>query len=139
MIGTIYNVTGRILRVVETETSILESQVQEGESLLLAYTDPTKQYIDVATKEVVDIPSKPNEFCEFDWINKEWLDNSDLAIGSVTYKRQLLLQESDWTDTVSAQTRLTNYDEWQFYRQQLRDITTQEGYPFNVEWPTQPV
>jgi hypothetical protein len=57
----------------------------------------------------------------------------------VKQERQRLLATTDWTDTVSASTRLENYNEWQSYRQQLRDITTQEGYPFNVIWPTQPV
>jgi hypothetical protein len=57
----------------------------------------------------------------------------------VKQKRQQLLTATDWTDTVSASTRLENYDAWQFYRQQLRDITTQEGYPFSIVWPSQPV
>ena len=29
-------------------------------------------------------------------------------------------------------------DEWREYRQELRDITTQEGFPHNVEWPNEP-
>jgi hypothetical protein len=57
----------------------------------------------------------------------------------VKQERQQLLAASDWTDTVSASTRLENYNAWQFYRQQLRDITTQEGYPFSIVWPSQPV
>jgi hypothetical protein len=61
------------------------------------------------------------------------------AASKVKQERQRLLTATDWTDTVSASTRLENYNAWQFYRQQLRDITTQEGYPFNVEWPAQPV
>jgi hypothetical protein len=53
----------------------------------------------------------------------------------VKQKRQQLLTATDWTDTFTASTRLSNFNEWQTYRQELRDITTQEGYPFNVEWP----
>ena len=29
-------------------------------------------------------------------------------------------------------------DEWRQYRKELRDITTQEGFPHNVEWPDEP-
>lgn len=64
-------------------------------------------------------------------IEKKWLEVLD--------KRNGLLRESDWTDTVSASTRLgaTNYQKWQTYRQALRDITTQTD-PFNIQWPIAP-
>jgi hypothetical protein len=54
--------------------------------------------------------------------------------------RQQLLEGSDWTDTVSAQTRLgeTLYNSWQTYRQELRDITLQAGYPLEVVFPSPP-
>jgi hypothetical protein len=29
-------------------------------------------------------------------------------------------------------------DEWRQYRQELRDITTQEGFPHNIDWPEEP-
>lgn len=29
-------------------------------------------------------------------------------------------------------------NEWGVYRQALRDLTVQEGFPFNIEWPTAP-
>jgi len=64
-----------------------------------------------------------------------------LQIGNTIKKQRLkLLQESDWTDTASAPTRLGQelYQQWQTYRQQLRDITQQTGYPFTVTWPTPP-
>lgn len=64
--------------------------------------------------------------------------NQVLAQKAIT-QRFFLLQESDWTDTVSAQVRLgSKYQEWQDYRQSLRDITNQSGYPTEVVWPTKP-
>lgn len=56
-------------------------------------------------------------------------------------KRNRLLLNSDWTELPSALSRLgeTKVTVWQTYRQALRDIPKQEGYPFNVIWPTQPV
>ena len=55
-------------------------------------------------------------------------------------KRNLLILESDWTDTLSAKSRFGDdlYNAWQAYRQALRDLTKQEGYPQNVVWPTKP-
>ncbi|MGF6839911.1 hypothetical protein QF001_003778 [Paraburkholderia youngii] len=33
----------------------------------------------------------------------------------------------------------TNADAWKTYRQALRDIPQQAGFPFSVEWPARPV
>lgn len=54
-------------------------------------------------------------------------------------KRNKLLLESDWTDTASAPFRLGDevYQQWQTYRQALRDITNQAD-PFNIVWPVPP-
>ena len=59
---------------------------------------------------------------------------------NVLLTRKELLQESDWTDTVSAQTRLSDllYQAWQDYRQALRDIPQQANYPTDVIWPIAP-
>jgi hypothetical protein len=53
--------------------------------------------------------------------------------------RNGFLQASDWTDTYSAPSRLGQnlYNQWQTYRQALRDVTNQED-PFNIQWPTKP-
>lgn len=60
---------------------------------------------------------------------------------NVLLTRKELLQESDWTDTVSAVERLgeSKYQEWQDYRQALRDITLQPDYPLEVRWPIAPL
>ena len=58
----------------------------------------------------------------------------------VKTKRNRLLYESDWTDTLSAKPRLGDdlYNNWQTYRQALRDIPAQPGFPNDVIWPTKP-
>jgi hypothetical protein len=63
-----------------------------------------------------------------------------ISVLAIKEKRKKLLYESDWTDTLSAKTRLGDdlYDSWQAYRQALRDIPTQPGYPDDVIWPTKP-
>lgn len=44
------------------------------------------------------------------------------------------LADTDWT----ALSDRTMTPEMATYRQALRDITTQEGFPYNVTWPTKP-
>jgi len=52
----------------------------------------------------------------------------------VRNKRDRLLQQTDWM----ALSDNTMTPAWASYRQSLRDITAQEGFPYNVIWPTKP-
>jgi hypothetical protein len=54
---------------------------------------------------------------------------------SVRSKRDAMLSDCDWTQLADAP---VNKEAWATYRQALRDITTQEGFPFNVVFPEQP-
>ena len=45
--------------------------------------------------------------------------------------RAMLLKETDWM----ALSDNTMTPAWAAYRQALRDITSQEGFPYNVNWP----
>lgn len=92
-------------------------------------------------------PDNLDELFIFNAVSEQWEYSPELynrKIESekekIIYKRLHLLQESDWTDTVSAKTRLGDvlYEEWQTYRQSLRDIPNQEGFPLNVIWPVAP-
>lgn len=51
--------------------------------------------------------------------------------------RDQLLKDSDWTQLPDVPQSLK--DAWAIYRQALRDITVQEGFPSNIVWPTTPV
>jgi uncharacterized protein (DUF1330 family) len=46
------------------------------------------------------------------------------------------LKDCDWTQVADAP---VDKAAWATYRQALRDITSQDGFPWTVEWPTQPV
>jgi hypothetical protein len=81
----------------------------------------------------------PGEFYRFEFSSKQWVPDTTEAIRVVRARRDELLQQSDWTDTLSAKNRLGQelYDQWQTYRQALRDVTSQPD-PFNIVWPTPP-
>ena len=49
-------------------------------------------------------------------------------------KRNSLIASTDWW----AASDLTMTAEQTAYRQALRDVTTQAGFPANVTWPTEP-
>lgn len=57
---------------------------------------------------------------------------------SSEYVRQLRnkrLQDTDWTQLPDAP---VDPAPWAVYRQALRDISEQEGFPADVEWPIPP-
>lgn len=53
-------------------------------------------------------------------------------------KRNNLLFQTDWIVVKSYEIGETISQEWLDYRQALRDIPTQEGFPYSVTWPTKP-
>ena len=55
---------------------------------------------------------------------------------SVRATRDTKLAESDWTQ--ARDVTLANDADWQAYRQALRDVPTQAGFPWTVIWPEQP-
>jgi hypothetical protein len=50
-------------------------------------------------------------------------------------QRNNLLDASDWTQVFDAP---VDRAAWAIYRQALRDITIQAGFPANVIWPSKP-
>jgi hypothetical protein len=49
--------------------------------------------------------------------------------------RSSMLAASDWTQVVDAK---VDQAAWAAYRQALRDITAQAGFPWDVQWPEMP-
>lgn len=82
----------------------------------------------------IDRPTQPSE--NYEWISGAWQLNRERAAVSIRQQRDRLLAKTDWTqgrdilETVSQK-----YVE---YRQKLRDITSQPGFPEQVIWPTPP-
>ena len=53
-------------------------------------------------------------------------------------KRDRLLTESDWVTIRATERGDPVPTEWQTYRQALRDIPDQTGFPEEIEWPQEP-
>ena len=59
----------------------------------------------------------------------------DQAAANVRAERNERLAACDWTQLSDAPTESAA---WTSYRQKLRDVTTQPGFPWQVAWPEQP-
>jgi len=54
---------------------------------------------------------------------------------SVRQQRTDKLKDSDWTQVADS---TADKAAWAAYRQALRDVTDQEGFPWTIDWPTNP-
>ena len=88
----------------------------------------------IAEWNITDIPMPTDEQLEAitEYINP-------YAESEIRSKRDRLITETDWTqlyDTILPKATKAKY---KVYRQALRDITKQEGFPHNVVFPEKPV
>lgn len=93
--------------------------------------------IDPLTQKKVD-----GQFVQVDgrWTLFMVAENYDQATAEENVRdyRDDLLGKSDWR-VIKAYERSENLPAaWELYRQELRDVTSQSGFPFNVTWPTEP-
>jgi len=88
---------------------------------------------------------------ELDWLSTDIPQPSDAEIEAevarliaeqpakeARAKRNHLLTESDWVTIRATDTGTPVPTDWQTYRQALRDITAQAGFPDAIEWPVKP-
>ena len=82
-----------------------------------------------------NVPFTAEEEAEWDAMQAESAASADdRKAEEVRSERNQLLSETDWM----AGSDVTMSDEWRTYRQALRDIPSQEGFPNSVTWPTAP-
>jgi hypothetical protein len=101
------------------------------------YTRPTPSEYDTLAWRLID-----DEFVN---VNGAWMLPYKLealpleqAQQNIRSRRDSLLADTDWL-VIKAYERSENIPaEWELYRQALRDITEQTGFPYEVQWPTKP-
>lgn len=71
-----------------------------------------------------------------DMIAEELTQRFDSAALSIRQQRNDMLKDSDWTQIIDA---TADKAAWATYRQALRDVTAQAGFPWTITWPTPPV
>lgn len=59
----------------------------------------------------------------------------DAKAADVRAERNRLIAECDWTQLPDTP---ADKAAWAAYRQALRDVTAQPGFPWSVDWPSQP-
>ena len=83
-----------------------------------------------------NVPFTPEEEAEWDAMEAEYAAGADdRAAAEIRTERDVKLTESDWTQVVDAP---VDQAAWATYRQSLRDIPDQAGFPNEVNWPDKP-
>lgn len=116
-----------------------------SESLLAEYgvfpvevvTSPTADHTQNLTEET---PILVNGVWKQNWLvspasTQEVADRTDEQAGNIRNKRNEKLTDCDWTQLPDSPVDKAT---WAVYRQELRDVTNQAGFPWEVIWPTQP-
>ena len=66
------------------------------------------------------------------------VEDVPLTADEARSERNKLLEESDWTQVLDAPIDAATREAYRAYRQDLRDITEQEGFPETITWPELP-
>ena len=95
-------------------------------------------------KAVPSTPVKENNQWVQGWkivelSQQETEERNKLLANSIRIQRDKLLSDTDWVVTKAYENQRPVPLEWVKYRQALRDIPMQVGFPTQVDWPTQPI
>ena len=101
--------------------------------------DVSKSY--VKNGQIKTKPESPSPWAVFDYEAEAWVEPGltseqlETLKQQVRMERDILLAASDWTQVADAP---VDREAWAVYRQALRDIPKQEGFPTDVAWPVKP-
>lgn len=133
-----YDQKGEIKELYLSTSEEFIPYVGENEFLLEVdtyFTDIDGYYIDNGELKLKDIP--PKIYSTWDWVAQVWIDDLTKAAEYQRTVRNSLLAEADilifkaedlGQDTIALRS----------YRQALRDITNQAGFPLEVNYPQIP-
>jgi hypothetical protein len=105
----------------------------------------SSQCVDLNNMQVVACqPDKPSDT---DLLSFEWEETAGQWVGYPTLmavskreraKRDQMLYSTDWTQLPDAPLTEQELHSWREYRQSLRNIPEQDGFPYLIEWPAAP-
>ena len=117
--------------------SVPEGMVElQGGDVVVGAGESETHYVETITRTLKKKPSKPHPYSVWDSQSSSWVDDISKAGRVARKQRDELLAASDWTQLPDVP--LETKSVWATYRQQLRDITDQPGWPTSINWPEIP-
>jgi len=120
-----------------TQSPTVEELIEFNTVIVTPVSTPVVPYTQSITEGQ---PTQENGTWQQTWTvtqasEQEVSDRLFLKSSETRNQRNNLLTQSDWTQVLDAP---VNQQAWSTYRQSLRDITAQPGFPLEVTWPQQP-
>jgi hypothetical protein len=140
----IYNIqTGEIVNNLLTDSADKLSPYPSDFAYLevVEPIDNSKYYLDPQSQQTIAFSDKPDQYYTWNWTTKIWEDirtqeqKYNQAAIQIQKQRTQLLNDSDWVVVKALEQGVPVPENWRTYRQQLRDITLQPGYPLTITWP----
>jgi len=109
---------------------------------------PSPTLVIGALPDAEEVPSSFEEITEEDHAKllksyNDWRDayeqrQLELSAAQERDQRDLRLADTDWVVVYHKEKGTAIPDEWKAYRQALRDVPQQAGFPNDIEWPEKP-
>lgn len=84
------------------------------------------------------LPDRPSEHHVLDRETRSWVLDLEACAKAARDKRNALLKETDWVMLPDVLLSSDVLAEYRTYRQALRDLPQQSGFPENITWPNLP-
>lgn len=100
--------------------------------------DANPELVETFPTGTIEVSLVPGEGYTFDgtqWVPPSAAEVSAQLAAQVRGERDRLLKASDWTQVADAP---VDQSAWATYRQALRDIPQQAGFPETITWPQEP-
>lgn len=127
-------------RLKSSSTMPDDYEIPESDGIIVyGKFDGKRHYLNLNTSLVEDAGDAPSAFHYLSGMSG-WVLDRNAAESVVRAHRDTLLSNCDWVEFPSAKTRVSEEDliKWFTYRQALRDVTLQKGFPLTIEWPISP-
>jgi len=90
----------------------------------------------IVNGQIAEKDPRPSPLHKWDTSHGRWVFDTVFGAMDARRVRRQLLEASDWTQLPDVP--LSTRAAWADYRQVLRDITDQPGFPEQIDWPTPP-
>jgi hypothetical protein len=135
-IYTFYKSSGEIVENVNVSEEVFNNIISETQyEYIEGSYNNENYYIDNGTPVLK--PPRPDITYIFDYNSKIWIESPEIAGSIVRDTRNSLLADADIL-IFKAEDLGQDTTTLRQYRQALRDITKQQGFPLNVTFPTIP-
>ena len=143
MMYAIYDEIGRIVKSIDCPPDMIERQLGEGQRYIETSAHDGTHY--VKDGELISYPDRPSSEYQFDFILEQWVDTktdeirAQEALEALRRERNIKLAMSDWTQLPDSPLTQEQKQQWQIYRQALRDVPNTGVLNTDlIQWPQPP-